>query len=72
MLRSAVSDARRDAHEAVLAVAEHEAHRLAFGRRAGAAVVQHQQQLVARRHVPDVGLAMVHVERLHRAGSISE
>src|SRR5205814_7186258 len=49
----AVRHAGWDADQAVLAVAEHDAQGDVLARRALAGVVQHEQQLVARRHVPD-------------------
>ena len=68
----AVGDAGRDAHQARVAVAEHEALHESLGRRALAHVGRDQGQLVGGRHVPHVGLALVQVEgldrqRLHRA-----
>src|SRR5262245_5926515 len=64
---ASMRDARRDPHEAARAVADHEAHRRPLRARALAAIVQHQQKLVAGGHVPDVGLALVEVERLDGA-----
>src|SRR6267142_2284837 len=61
-------DARWDANQARGAGAEREAHARALGLRALPHVEQHQQHPIGRRHVPDVGLALVEVVRLDRAG----
>src|SRR2546422_8505775 len=64
----AVRDAGRDAHEARGAGPEGEPHAHAFGLSALPHVEQDHQHPVGRRYVPDVGLALVEVERLDRAG----
>src|SRR3989441_4261753 len=58
----------RDAHEARGAGAEGEPHTCAFGLRALPHVEQDQEHPVGRRHVPDVGLALMEMERLDRSG----
>src|SRR5207247_11226598 len=62
-----VGDTGRDAQEARRAVAQHEPHAYAFRLRALADVDEDDEQAVPRRHVPDVGLAGVEMERLDRA-----
>src|SRR5438552_2798182 len=62
-----VGHTRRDAQEARRAVAQHEPHAYAFRLRALADVDEDDEQAVPRRHVPDVGLAGVEMERLDRA-----
>src|SRR3989454_6449880 len=64
----AVRDPWRNAHEAGGAGAEGEPHARAFGLRALSRVDQDQEHPVGRRHVPDIGLALMEVERLDRPG----
>src|SRR2546428_8574464 len=64
----AMRDPGRDAHEARGAGAEGEPHTRAFGLRALPHVEQDQEHPVGRRHVPDVGLALMEMERLDRSG----
>lgn len=65
---AAVGHPRRDPNDAVLSVAEDEAHRLILGCGAGAAVVQHEEQLRGRWHIPHIRLTPVQVKGLDCTG----
>src|SRR2546427_9485680 len=65
----AVGHPRRDAQQSRRTVTEHEPRAHALRLRALADVDEDDEHAVARRHVPDVGLARVQVERLDRPGA---
>ena len=63
---TAVRDPRGNPHEPRVAVPEDDPHHLTFGLRALAHIGEDQEDLVARRHVPDICLPVVQVEGLDR------
>src|SRR5262249_10583165 len=63
----AVGHARRDPKEPGRPVAEHHTHASTFGPRALPNVEQNDQHAIGRRHVPDIRLSRVDVERLDHA-----